>query len=76
MKKGILVIAMLFATGNMLNASTSVSVNTVNLEDSIEQSHYQCKINAISIAFTAAEILGTEPSVGYFKEVYMECMGY
>jgi len=73
MKKVFMSVVLVFATGNMLNANNSKK-DKVSLID--EADHYQCKINAISVAYTAAEILGEEPSVAYFKEVYMECMGY
>lgn len=77
MKKVILGVAMVFAASSLMNANASENVETLMLENSIEEkSHYKCKINAISIAHTAAEILGTKPSVKYFKEVYKECMGY
>lgn len=77
MKKVILMVAIVFTTTSVLNASSSLKKETSKIEKSIElNDHYQCKRNAISIAYTAADILGTEPSVAYFKEVYMECMGY
>lgn len=73
MKNFFTAVALVFVTGSSINAKSSVQVQAPIIE---EADHYQCKINAISVAYTAAEILGTEPSVAYFKEVYMECMGY
>lgn len=72
MKKVILTLTLVLATGNILNAHTSLE------DDKIVEfnSHALCKATGISAAYTTAEILGEEPDVAVFLSVYKRCMGY
>lgn len=72
MRKVILTLTLVFATGNILNAHTSLEEDkTVEFT-----SHAVCKATGISAAYTSAEILGEEPDVAVFMSVYKRCMGY
>ncbi len=70
MKKIVLSVALIMATSSVLNANSSEKIKE-DLND-----HQYCKAQAVSIAFTLAEISGEEAKISDFKEAYSNCMGY